>query len=225
MAYIPYGYRIRNGMAVIEPQEAENIRTFTRLYLEGQSIKNAASMASLSVSATTANHMLKNPVYLGDDYYPAILERDVFDQLAQEREKRYGRMGRHRTSEQTPEVPARFTFRMIPEKEGDNKESLDAIINCNTDNKGPRDITINCNTDNYGPRDITINCDTDDNGPRDISALKTDPAALAEYLYSRIIYDPFGDTALRPEDKANMSKIIKKYQPEKAGSHNRKTPA
>lgn len=110
MAHIPYGYRIRDGRAEPVPDEAEKIRIFIDLYLSGLSIKEANQAAGIPRSATSLRHLLKNPVYLGDEYYPALTEKETFDLVALEIERRT-----HPGSRATARgQPVRQTFRMKP---------------------------------------------------------------------------------------------------------------
>ena len=88
MAHIPYGYRIRDGHAEPVPEEAEKIKLFTDLYLSGLSIKEANMAAGIPRAETSLRHLLQNPVYLGDGYYPALTGRETFDLIALEVERR-----------------------------------------------------------------------------------------------------------------------------------------
>ncbi len=108
MAHIPYGYCIRNGRAEPVPEEVERIRIFIDLYLSGLSIKEANQAAGIPRSATSLRHLLKNPVYLGDGYYPALTEKDTFDLAALEIERRTHSGSRFTARGQ----PVRQTFRM-----------------------------------------------------------------------------------------------------------------
>lgn len=110
MAHIPYGYRVENGRAVIVPEEAAVIRRFFRLYLAGNSIRAAAAKAALPVSQATAVNMIRKTVYLGDDYYPAIIDRKLYQKVSdentrREQEKKHGAAGKREVS-----VPDRFLF-------------------------------------------------------------------------------------------------------------------
>ncbi len=94
MGHIPYGYKIENGTAVIHPEEAEVIRKLFDGYLSGLGLIQAAKQAGLETYHGTAGRMLQNGRYLGDEYYPAIIEQEIFEAAEVEREKRKVRLGR-----------------------------------------------------------------------------------------------------------------------------------
>ena len=81
MAHIPYGYRIERGKAVIVPEEAMRIRAFLSAYLDGMSIKASGEEAEIPLRPSALNKMLRNELYLGTDYYPAIIDRDIFGEV------------------------------------------------------------------------------------------------------------------------------------------------
>lgn len=93
MAYIPYGYRIVNGKAVIEEKEAEKLRRYIGYYLEGCPIREAMKKAELSIDVNKATRILNRKVYLGDGYYPALVNPETFSKIAEEKRRRYERMG------------------------------------------------------------------------------------------------------------------------------------
>ncbi len=84
----PYGYRIVRGEALIDSEQALNLRTFFRLYLEGFTIEDAGHDAGIPKGNTGTAALLSNPVYLGTDFYPRILSDEVFQAVQAERAKR-----------------------------------------------------------------------------------------------------------------------------------------
>ena len=87
MGHTPYGYRIENGNAVIEPKEAEAVVKMCEGYFGGLSLKAAAETAGIVATHCQAKRMMQNEKYLGTDYYPAILTKDVMDKVKAELEK------------------------------------------------------------------------------------------------------------------------------------------
>ena len=75
MGHIPYGYRIENGMAVIDDAAALQVRKLYKNYLSGMSLVNAAKEAGLDLLHSGAKRMMRNKHYLGDSFYPAIIDK------------------------------------------------------------------------------------------------------------------------------------------------------
>ncbi|HFI0504524.1 TPA: hypothetical protein ACGO6V_000756 [Streptococcus suis] len=59
----------------------------------------------------SAERMLRNIHYLGDDYYPVIIDQDLFNNAEVERLSRANQLGRVRElkAKETPDVPLHFT--------------------------------------------------------------------------------------------------------------------
>jgi hypothetical protein len=94
MGHTPYGYRIKNGAAIIEPNEAKAVLKMCEGYLGGLSLMAAAETAGIEATHCQVKRMMQNEKYLGTDYYPAILTSDVMDKVKAELEKRATRLGR-----------------------------------------------------------------------------------------------------------------------------------
>ena len=92
--HTPYGYRIENGIAVICEEQAEQIRKIYAGYLGGLSMRNAATEAGMNATHSSVKRLLQNPHYLGDDFYPAIIDRETFDAFEVERQRREEALGR-----------------------------------------------------------------------------------------------------------------------------------
>lgn len=69
MAHTAYGYRIENGIAVIDEEKAEKVRNLYKVYLSGLSLSIATKTAGIDAYHGTAGRMLRNERYIGDDYY------------------------------------------------------------------------------------------------------------------------------------------------------------
>lgn len=96
MSHIPYGYKIKDGVAIIDEAKATNIRKLYEHYLSGLALTVAAKEAGIETYHCTAGKMLRNIHYLGDEYYPAIIDRSTFDATETERQKRAKKLGRIR---------------------------------------------------------------------------------------------------------------------------------
>ena len=112
MSHTPFGYRIENGKAVIDIEAAKQIKTLFDSYLSGDSLATAAKKAGITAFHAGIGRMLRNTRYLGDEFYPAIIDKDTFNTAEAERIMRAERLGRTRKSKQEKEVVYPTTFRM-----------------------------------------------------------------------------------------------------------------
>lgn len=102
--HLPIGYRIQNGKAEIIPEEAKLIQRIFKDYLEGVTTYGIANrMTELGVLNANGNpswnhgsigNLLKNPRYCGDEYYPPIISKELFQQVQDRRENKAGQLGR-----------------------------------------------------------------------------------------------------------------------------------
>ena len=95
MGHTPYGYRIENGKAVIDEAAAAQVRELYKNYLSGLSLINAAKEAGLDLLHSGAKRMMRNRHYLGDSFYPAIIDKEFFDAVEVELSKRSTKLGRN----------------------------------------------------------------------------------------------------------------------------------
>lgn len=112
MGHTPYGYIIENGCALIDEEKADKIRKLYDNYLSGMALAKAAAEAGIETYHGTAKRLMENPHYFGDNFYPAIIDRETYDKAAEERLRRAGKLGRlNRTKAAKPAViPTRFHF-------------------------------------------------------------------------------------------------------------------
>lgn len=96
MEHTPYGYDIVGGRAVINEEQAGNIRQICANYLSGMSFVRAASDVGLTMSHCGVKRMVQNPHNLGDDFYPAILTKETAQKVEAERIRREKALGRDR---------------------------------------------------------------------------------------------------------------------------------
>ena len=73
-----YGYRIESGKAVIDENEACILNTMFHNYLNGMSLTEAAETAGLHNCHSQIKKMLQREIYLGDQYYPPIIDKAIF---------------------------------------------------------------------------------------------------------------------------------------------------
>lgn len=112
--HIPFGYRIENGAAVVIPEKAVQVREIYDAYLAGKAYEKAARTAGLFLPHTSVKRLLQNKHYLGDEFYPAIIDRPTFEAAEAERLRRAELLGRTRVKERADEprrVKSHFTMR------------------------------------------------------------------------------------------------------------------
>lgn len=112
MGHTPFGYRIENGKAVIDKTAAERIKALYESYLSGDSLATAANKAGIKAYHAAIGKMLRNPYYLGDAYYPAIIDPDTFSAAEEERIKRAEKLGRVREPKKTKKAVYPTSFRL-----------------------------------------------------------------------------------------------------------------
>jgi hypothetical protein len=110
MSHTPLGYRIENGKAVIDNKAAEQIKTLYQSYLSGNSLATAAKKAGIKSFHASIGRMLRNARYLGNEYYPAIIDQDTFAAAQEERIKRDDKLGRIREPKKETAVSFPATF-------------------------------------------------------------------------------------------------------------------
>ena len=96
MGHTPFGYRIENGVAVVDEHAAEQVLALYQSYLSGGSLRTAANKVGIDAFHAGIGRILKNHHYLGDDYYPAIIDPDTFAAVQEERIRRASALGRIR---------------------------------------------------------------------------------------------------------------------------------
>ena len=128
-----YGYKIINGKAVIDEQEAGIIISIFNGYISGLSMKAATENAGVFMQHSAVKRILMQDIYIGNDYYPAIISRETFAKANGRRihranqhshEKRYTAPPIHKEFELTaaethfddPAKQAEYIYRLIEVK-------------------------------------------------------------------------------------------------------------
>lgn len=129
MGHTPYGYRIEGGKATVDEAQAEIIRNIYKNYLLGDALEAAARNAGLETYHGTVRLILTNCHYIGDDFYPAIVDKATFDKAQKLIEKNARKKGRHKLKPRQPKYAIRtsFTVGQIAEKHADPKRQAEYI--------------------------------------------------------------------------------------------------
>lgn len=117
MGHTPLGYRIENGIAVIDEEAAAKVRQLYKNYLGGLSLTNAAKEAGIKALHAGAKRIMQNEHYLGDDFYPSIIDKETFHAAGVEIRRRSAKLGRddRYKAPEAKEAPILFRFKDIKE--------------------------------------------------------------------------------------------------------------
>lgn len=130
MGHTPYGYRIENGKAVIDKEKAQQIRNLYKNYLDGMALAKAAHEAGIQTWHGSAKRLLENRHYLGDDYYPAIIDQQTYDKAQAERLHRAEKLGRTNRKKQSPDTrkpPTHFKLAAPEQAYDDPKQQAEYL--------------------------------------------------------------------------------------------------
>lgn len=113
MGHTPFGYRIKNGVAVVDKQAAKQVQALYQSYLSGGSLRAVANKVGIDAFHAGIGNILKNHHYLGDDYYPIIIDPDTFAAVQEERFRRASALGRIREPKEDKVAIYPTTFHII----------------------------------------------------------------------------------------------------------------
>ncbi|WP_337593001.1 recombinase family protein [Ruminococcus sp.] len=113
-----YGYKIINGKATVDEQEAAIIIKIFNGYLSGMSLRDAAVNAGKAMVHSTVKRIICNFCYVGDDFYPAIISRQTFSRANAELIRRSEMHGGKKRL-QAPPVYTKFEI-AVPERHYDD---------------------------------------------------------------------------------------------------------
>jgi len=129
MGHIPFGYRIENGIAVVDETSAAKLKMLYNNYLSGMALVKAAKEAGIDTYHGTVSKMLANCRYLGDSFYPPIIDAETFHAAQAERKKRAKSLGRDHFVSVPPifEVPTEFSIQPMTEHFSDPAQQAEYI--------------------------------------------------------------------------------------------------
>lgn len=129
MQHTPYGYNIVDGKAVINEEAAEQVRAFFQYYLNGMALTKAAELVGLQMLHGSAGRMLRNKHYLGDSYYPQIIDKETFDKAEKLRLQKAVNLGRIRElkTEEKRMPDKKFYFRPAETKYSDPVQQAEYV--------------------------------------------------------------------------------------------------
>ena len=128
MGHTPFGYKIDNGIAVIDQPAADKLRQLYKNYLSGMSLSKAASAAGIKTYHGTAKRLMETAHYLGDSFYPAIIDKDTYQKAQEERKRRATALGRNnkQTQMRKLQIPTHFHMNIPVLFEKESINTMDA---------------------------------------------------------------------------------------------------
>lgn len=94
----PYGYEMQNSLIVICLKEADTVKQIFSQYLNGKNLKNIAERLTENQieflpgeygwNKSRIKRMIEDERYIGDDTYPAIIDKDIFPKANFEKNSR-----------------------------------------------------------------------------------------------------------------------------------------
>ena len=112
MAFLPYGYKYKDGRIYIDEVRAEQVRTLFYSFIAGLPYEMAAKSAGIRASLTNVKGMLKNPCYCGEFGFAPIVDTTVFEKAEKERIKRANRRVYHKGKRIGQPIPVGLVFKM-----------------------------------------------------------------------------------------------------------------
>lgn len=88
-----YGYKIVDGRAVVDKPAQKKIQLLFQNYLAGMSLSKAAEEAGIHIPHGMAAKLLSNQHYLGDSFYPQLIDKSTFEKAAVARRHRAEKLG------------------------------------------------------------------------------------------------------------------------------------
>ena len=98
MVRIPYGYKIEKGVALLQKEKALQIQQIFEEYLNGFGLQAIADKLHMNCSHTKIGRILDDAHYIGDDFYPAIVEKTIWEEVAKKRKEKAASLGRDKTT-------------------------------------------------------------------------------------------------------------------------------
>ena len=122
MAYIPYGYKIQDGVVTVDEKAAGQVKVFFEQYICALSLKLAGEQADIDKIHSVMGRILKNVNYIGNDTYPVMIDKEIVDKAEEGRDKRAKDVGRVVELAAFTSPPPKERFKM---RKADNKMPVD----------------------------------------------------------------------------------------------------
>lgn len=104
MRHTPLGYDVIDGKIVVNEEEAQVVRTIMLNYISGMTLTQSAEAVGLVLTHSSVKHILTNKRYLGDGFYPRIIEDETALAVENEMKERAVKLGRDNKKKRKPKV-------------------------------------------------------------------------------------------------------------------------
>jgi len=109
--HTPIGYKIEDGKVIIDDEKREVVKQIFNDYQNGTSMiviaKELTNTGFLNANNkpswnhTSIGRILQNTKYLGDDFYPQIIDKETFEYVQQKRKKKEQQLGKSKQCNST----------------------------------------------------------------------------------------------------------------------------
>ena len=119
MRSIPFGYQIKDGSAVADENEGPTVKRAFELYLGGDSLAGIARELEIDRYHRGISNLLKDQRYLGTDFYPQLIDQDLFEKVQEVRKKRLTEHARPQRVRKQLTIPEKFTLGKVTRRFSD----------------------------------------------------------------------------------------------------------
>lgn len=113
MRSIPYGYKVMNGRAVIDQVEGKKVRDAFQMYAAGSSLAGIKQALEINRYHAGIDNILKDRKYLGTEFYPPLIDQELFDQVQKARQKRKEAYAKPQRKRKDAIVQTQFTLKPV----------------------------------------------------------------------------------------------------------------
>lgn len=96
MGHTPYGYLLKDGIVTPDPVKSEQVKALFNEYLEGAGLQTIANNMGIPRKHVSLGHMIEDQRYIGNSFYPAIVDKDIWIKAQAERKERARKYGRNK---------------------------------------------------------------------------------------------------------------------------------
>lgn len=108
MSHIPYGYEVKDGKIFIVEEAADKVRQIFQNYVSGMSLTESARIVGHPITHSMVKQLLQRKCYIGDSFYPRIVDENLFSRVQIELQKRQKSTGK--TRRKVPVIRTNFVL-------------------------------------------------------------------------------------------------------------------